>query len=933
MIYTAYDGSLKFDTKIDTTGFTKGTNTIKSQANGLKRTLAGLGKAMVAAFSVAALISFGKTAIGLASDLAEVQNVVDTAFGDMSYKIEEFAESSIENFGLSKSAAKQMASTYMAMSTGMGQMASTASDMAVEITGRLGDVMSFYNLAQSDADTVGRALYSGETEPLKRLGIVMTQTNLKAYAMAQGFTKAYDEMSSGEQLLVRQKFFLEQTSLAAGDFVKTSESWANQTRVLSERWKEFLGIIGNGLIQVLTPAIQLMNSALSYMITFAETASKVLSDIFGFNTATTNTAKGAAAIAMNTEDASSGLADMGKAGKKASKDLGGTAGFDKLNNITENIADNSSGAADSLAGLGAGTAIGVTPKVGPADTSALESSLKDTADRIKKVLQPSIEALNRLKKAVTPFAKNVGQGLKWFFDNVLVPFGKWTVSKLVPAFLDTLGASIGVVNAVIEVFKPYGQWLWDNFLKPIASWTGGVIIDVLGKLTDSLYDLSDWIMNNQETVAKAAIAVGSFFAAFKIAGLIAVISPLITTVAGVITSGGLLFAVIEGINAVLMALASPVVAITALIGLLIYSFIDLYSNSETFRESVAELGRTWLTALQPLADFVGTVLSDAWNKILKPVIDFFINTLIPNLITTFENLWQNVLVPLGTFIGTVLQPVFKVLSDLLTMLWQKVILPLAQAIGSVLKEAWDGLYQILNKTVIPIIGTVISVLQKLWEKVINPLVTALWDKVKPAFDTVFSGIGEVINGLKEILTGIIKFVTGVFTGDWKKAWEGVKSIFKGIFDALVGIVKTPINLIIDIINGMVGGIVDGVNLVIKAINSLSFKVPDWVPKIGGSTLGFNLKPLTAPKIPKLATGTVIPPNSEFMAILGDQKKGVNIEAPLDTIVEAFKKVGGVSNGKSDIHIYLEGDAKGLLKLLKVVENDNFNSTGTAVFMH
>lgn len=938
----AYDGSLKFDTQIDTSGFTKGTNTIKSQANGLKNTLLSLGKTIGVVFGITQLVKFGKEAVEIASDLQEVQNVVDTAFGSMSYKMEEFADKAIETYGISKLAAKQTGSTFMAMARGMGIAMNSASDMAISLTGLSADMASFYNVTQDVASTALKSIFTGETETLKQFGIVMTEANLQAFALSEGIKKNISDMNQAEKVQLRYAYVMQQTALAQGDFAKTSDSWANQTRILKEQWKEFLGILGNGLIQVLTPVVKFLNTAMSYLITFANTASKVLSSIFGLNSATENTAKSTGTIAVNTEDASAGLTDMGKSAKKAAKDANKSLSpIDNLNMVAESVAKNSEDAAGALAdmgGVGGGFDIGETAIGGP-DASALEESMIKTIDVIKTNLQPLLDAFDRLKVAVAPFAKNIGAGLKWFFDNVLVPLGKWTITELLPAFLDALGGAISVLNSAIEVFKPYALWLWENFLLPIAQWTGGLIITVLKSLADGLYSLSDWIMNNQDLVANAAIMIASFFAAFKIAEFIVAVAPFISTLASMISSGTLLSTVLSGIGTAFSAILSPVTIITTILGLLIYTFIDLYNNSESFRQSIAELGQTWLTALQPLADFVGTVLSDAWDKILKPVIDFFINTLLPNLIETFKNLWENVLVPLGNFIGTVLQPVFQVLSDLLTMIWQNVVLPLAEAVGSILAEAWSGIYEILNKTVIPIIGSAIDVLTKLWQKVINPIIDVLWKNLKPAFETVFSGINTVINGLKTTLTGVIKFIAGTLTGDWKKAWTGIKDIFKGIFDSLVGIVKTPINAIIDIINGLISGIVTGVNAVIKALNTLKIDIPDWdiLPNsIQGKSFGFNLKTLTAPKIPKLATGTVVPKNyGEFLAVLGDNKREAEVVSPLSTMKQALKEamseMGGNSTG--EIHIWLEGDAKGIFKVVKVAENENYKQTGKAVFVH
>ena len=132
-----------------------------------------------------------------------------------------------------------------------------------------------------------------------------------------------------------------------------------------------------------------------------------------------------------------------------------------------------------------------------------------------------------------------------------------------------------------------------------------------------------------------------------------------------------------------------------------------------------------------------------------------------------------------------------------------------------------------------------------------------------------------------------------------------------MFNALINLVKTPINAVIDIINGMISGIVSGVNAVIRAINSISFTVPDWVPGIGGKGIGFNIKEFTAPKIPKLATGTVVPANyGEFLAILGDNKREAEVVSPISAMKQAFKEamteMGGAGTGTINLNVYLEG---------------------------
>ena len=143
---------------------------------------------------------------------------------------------------------------------------------------------------------------------------------------------------------------------------------------------------------------------------------------------------------------------------------------------------------------------------------------------------------------------------------------------------------------------------------------------------------------------------------------------------------------------------------------------------------------------------------------------------------------------------------------------------------------------------------------------------------------------DVASGIFNALGGVIDFITGIFTGNWKKAWNGVKDIFSGVFKSLVSIVKAPLNGIIGLLNAAISAL----NILIGGLNTISFDVPSWVPYIGGKKFGFNIPEI--PKIPYLAQGAVIPPNQQFLAVLGDQKKGTNIEAPLDTIKQALAEV-------------------------------------------
>ena len=195
-----------------------------------------------------------------------------------------------------------------------------------------------------------------------------------------------------------------------------------------------------------------------------------------------------------------------------------------------------------------------------------------------------------------------------------------------------------------------------------------------------------------------------------------------------------------------------------------------------------------------------------------------------------------------------------------------------------IKQIWEGMKQTWN--------AIVNSIKDAW----NMFITWLQSKspvLAGFFQTVGKLVSDLYNSVKGILKGIVDFVVGVFTGDWTKAWEGVKEIFKGIWNGIVAIIEAAINFIID-----------GINLLISALNTIHFEIPDWVPIIGGKSFGINIPLVSRVELPRLAEGAVIPPNREFMAVLGDQKSGTNIETPLETMVQAFKQAMNESGGRS-----------------------------------
>lgn len=522
-------GSVDFELLLNSNPFNKGlkdtTNTIKS--SGIENSLKKIGKLAVAAFSVKAIVNFGKECIDLGSDLTEVQNVVDVTFGSLNTEVNRFAENAITQFGLGQTVTKKYVGTFGAMAKAFNFSNKEALAMSETLTGLTGDVASFYNLSSDEAYTKLKSVFTGETETLKDLGVVMTQNALDQYALANGYGKTTSKMSEQEKVALRYKFVLDKLNIANGDFARTSDSWANQTRVLGLRFNELKATLGQGFINIFTPIVKGINMVLSKLQVLANAFKSFTEMIFG-NAGGDDSTSTVSNLASDASKASDAVSGIGDSAKKSAKDLKSLASFDTAQILKKDDSDSSS------SGSGAG---------GKIDTSGLNltNNLKKQASDIGKIFgdinfEPLINSFNKVKEAAQPLITIIKDGLKWLYDNVLVPLAKWTIQDLLPAFLNLVAGALTVLNPLITAFEPIFQWFWNNFLEPVAKWTGGVIVDTLNLLADVLTEIGNWMNNNQSVVTGMEIAVLGFFSAWKVVELMS----FIQQAGGVIAALGLL---------------------------------------------------------------------------------------------------------------------------------------------------------------------------------------------------------------------------------------------------------------------------------------------------------------------------------------------------------------------------------------------------------
>lgn len=226
-----------------------------------KSTVSAFGNIVKASATMAATAGVALTGIGInyASDLDEVQNVVDTTFGKMSKKVDEWSKGALEKFGLNELSAKRYSSTLGALMKSSGVSADKLVEMSTNLTGLAGDMASFYNLEPDVAFDKLRAAISGETEPMKALGVNMSVTNMEAFALTKGIKKQWKAMSQGEQTTLRYQYLMEKTADAQGDFNKTSDSFANQTKLMKENILQLAGSLSKGLLPFLAKMAKKLN--------------------------------------------------------------------------------------------------------------------------------------------------------------------------------------------------------------------------------------------------------------------------------------------------------------------------------------------------------------------------------------------------------------------------------------------------------------------------------------------------------------------------------------------------------------------------------------------------------------------------------------------------------------------------------------------------
>lgn len=539
------------------------------------------------------------------------------------------------------------------------------------------------------------------------------------------------------------------------------------------------------------------------------------------------------------------------------------------------------------------------------------------------------DSLSKLWEAVLPFAQNVGEGLVWFYENVLVPVGTWVVNDAVPAFLNMLSEAIGFVNQVIETLKPFGEWFFENFLKPIGEWTGGVIVDVLKGIGEGLATASEWMTNNRETVETIATAIASFATSWV---MVHAAMSLVNSIAGIV--GGAIALLSNPVGLAVLAIGGLILA-----GVLLYKNWDeikawakekwdkisetLQGKWEDLKENSRKIWNDVKTHVSEKWEEIKTNASEKWETI-KTNLSTKWNTIKSNASTTWENLkttvssaWENM--------RSTASDKWNTITTNLSTKWDEIKTNASatwENVKSNIGTAWEN---IKTNT------------SEVWEST-KTTITEAWDTLKEnartKFDEVRENIGTKWDEIKKNTSETWDNVKTSLSDSWDTIKANASSGFETMKSTISGIWDNLWSHIGGVIESIKGGIGTMVNWISEKVQSALGWIRNLFNPSGDTKMEMNVGYSYAPdptapwnQVGLNRDGTAIlqyasggfPPSGdlfyadengipEMIGRIGNRTAVANndqiVEGVRQGVLSAMQQSGG--GGNFDVNVYLDG---------------------------
>lgn len=928
--------------------FSKSTKTSKKHSFSLA---SAIGKVYATYWLLFRAMGKIKESINISSQLTEVQNVVDVTFGEYSGLVDKMAKTSITDFGMSELTVKQISSRFQAMGTAIGFSQKEMAGMSIELTKLAAGMASFYDVEQSAVAKSLQAVFSGETEPLRKYGLDLTNATLQEWAMKNGIDAKVKSMSQAEKTLLRYQYVMANTGAAQGDFARTADTWANKVRVLKQSFEALGATLGGSFINFLKPIVSALNVVIAKLQEFAVAVSNSLGKIFGWKY------ESGGGVASDLEDGvgaaddiASGLGDAANNAKKL-KDY--ALGIDELNVINPDSDSGSSGGSSGggLEDSGASGSVGQWIK----DESLFDyeselDNLYKLGEFIGESLRNTLENIDW--NGIYEKARNFGTGLADFLNGLISPelFGSvgTTIASALNAAIyaalafgetfDFEDFGLSIATGINEFFDTFD---FEALAESVNTWVQGIWNTLTTAISEiNWLDVYDGIITTLENLDIETVAtIIGVLTIKKIGKLIldhGLISFIGNTLSGLITNVPIILSNLK------ILFGGGLIEETGIVSKLANALALAAGGAGTLKEAlVAAFGAVSTTVAGVLSVVSGAILA---------VVNFF------SMWTNGFSWLKEALMLLGTAVTAVGAVILGVAALPATIVAAVVAAVSTAAI--VIHDNWDAICALLaqfaewfnTNVIIPVqekVEYILLFMKGLWivasswfyENVISPIInlflqlktkiekifTTLWAAVQKVWHVVSNWYNDtVIVPLLNLFDLMYQTVSNLFSVLWSKimeVWNGVSKwfdetvitpvqkafeastgaigeVFDGLWKGIKSGVITAMNAAISTIESAVNWIIDSVNDVIDSINSIGDAIEDAV----------DIDVPSIPNIPRVSLGRIpayeiggFPEDGLFMAnhteLVGQFSNGKTAVANNEQIIAGIKQ--GVYEANSE----------------------------------
>lgn len=597
----------------------------------------------------------------------------------------------------------------------------------------------------------------------------MTQNALDQYALANGYGRTTAKMSEQEKVALRYKFVLDKLSLANGDFARTSDSWANQTRVLSLRFNELKATLGQGFINIFTPIVKGINWVLSKLQVLANAFKSFTEMIFG-NAGGDSGSSTVSNLATDASNASDAVSGIGESAKKSAKDLKSLASFDTAQ-VLKSDSDDSSSSGSGTGGMG-------NFDFGDTASSAMEQA-NTQMDKF----------IGKAKELISIFKQGFSEG-----------FGDFNFSSITNS-IEGIKRNLSDIFTSPEVLNASNNWV-NTVALNLGRVTGSVASIGVTIADNLLGGFNLFLEQNKGDLQSHIVRLFDISSrASEIQGNFAVALADISTVLRGDTA--------KQITADLMAIFTEAYLQTTeiistltndLAYIITQPFID---NKELIKQHIQGI-------LEPISSVLGTIkqgIQDTFAKFWE-VYDTYIRPAVENIKNGFSSILETVLKVWNENI----KPILDEWASRFDTLWKEHLQPMVNSFLEFIGKLINGISELWNQWLVPIINWIV-------ENVV-PVLSPIFETIGNLFMNVFGVISDILNGIWQVLGGLIDFIVGVFTGDWEKAWNGISSIFSGIWTAISGFFEGIWNSIKDIVYGAIDAVKNVIESILNTISTI-----------------------------------------------------------------------------------------------------------------